>query len=250
MKFTLFAPNFVHYSTGIRALYLLGEYLIDLGHEVDAVNYQDMPFKDKPPVGCRMRFIDSKDIQKSVVIVPEVLDIKTNLPILRWCLNVPGKLGGPKVYGSNEFVVYYNDEIAEVAKSASIDGVAHELTIGVIEPLTNQNKKRVLDLWYEGKGQSDSSHGLDALRLTRQWPPTRMELFSLLDKCEEFYSYDDYSGMNLEAYLCGCNVHIRKNCEWVPYVADRPERHIANPERDRASVARIVEILTKALESA
>jgi len=250
MKFTLFCPNFIHYSAGVRALYLLGEYLIDLGYEVDAVNYQDMPFKDKPPVGCRMRFIDSKDIQKSVVIVPEVLDIKCNLPLMRWCLNHPGKLGGPKFYGANEFVVYYTDEFEASAKAASIDGVAHELCIGVVEPLRDNGKARIFSLWYEGKGVEDSSHDLDAIRVTRTWPPTRMELFSLLDRCENFYSYDDCSGTNIEAHLAGCNVYIRKNCEWTTFVADRLDRYIANPERDRASVARIVEMLTKALESA
>jgi hypothetical protein len=247
MIFTIFVPTFRHNSGGIRALYLLAEYLVDLGHEVFGVNYEDA--SAQPPVGSRIKFIDSKDVQKSVVIVPEVLDIKTNLPILRWCLNHPGLLSGPKTYGPNEIVFYYTDEFEASAKQASIDGVAYELCIGVTEPLTNSGKKRIFDLWYEGKGQSDSAHGLDAIRVTRQWPPTRMELFSLLERCEEFYSYDDCSGMNIEAHLCGCNVHIRKNCEWVPYEPDRLERFIANPERDRANVARIVEMLTEALKS-
>jgi len=247
MKFTLFAPNFVHYSAGVRALYLLGEMLVDLGHEVDAVNYQDIPFKDKPPVGCRMRFIDSKDIQKSVCIVPEVLDIKCNLPLMRWCLNHPGLLGGPKCYSENELVFYYSDEYAESAKAAAIDGVAHELCIGTIEPLTNQGKPRLYDCFYEGKGQSDSSHGLDALRVSRWHPPTRVELFSMLDRCENFYSYDDNSAISLEAHMLGCNTYTRKNAEWKEFTPDRGERFIANPERDRANVARIVDMLTTAL---
>jgi hypothetical protein len=249
MKFTLFAPNFVHYSAGVRALYLLGEYLIDLGHEVDAVNYQDMPFKDKPPIGCRMRFIDSKDIQKSVVIVPEVLDLKTNLPILRWCLNHPGLLSGPKTYGPNEMVVYYSDEYAESARAAAIDGVAHELCIGTIEPFVNSNKPKLFDLYYEGKGVSDSSHGLDAIRLTRHWPPTRPELVWLLDRCENFYSYDDNSAINLESYILGCNTYLRKFGEWQEYKPDRPERFLYNPTRDRENVVRIVNLLTAALQS-
>jgi hypothetical protein len=247
MIFTIFVPSFRHNSGGIRALYLLAEYLIDLGHEVFGVNYEDA--SAQPTVGSRIKFIDSKDVQKSVVIVPEVLDIKCNLPILRWCLNHPGLLSGPKCYGPNEFVVYYSDDFEASAKAAAIDGVAHELCIGVTEPLTDSGKKRIFDLWYEGKGQSDSSHGLDAIRVTRQWPPTRMELFSLFERCENFYSYDDCSGTNIEAHLAGCNVYIRKNCEWAPFVADRLDRYIANPERDRATVARIVEMLTAALHS-
>lgn len=245
MKFTLFAPNFVHYSAGVRALYLLGEYLIDLGHEVEGVNYQDP--NAAPPIGSRIKFIPSQNVSQSVCIVPEVLDIKTNLPILRWVLNHPGKLGGPKCYGPNEFVVYYTDEFAESAIAASIDGIAYEMCIGVTEPLTNSGKPRVFSLWYEGKGKEDSSHELDAIRVTRLWPPTRMELFSLLERCENFYSYDDCSGMNIEAHLCGCNTYIRKNCEWVEYVPDRIERYIANPERDRANVRHIVNLLTKSL---
>jgi len=247
MKFTLLAPNFVHYSAGIRALYLLGEYLIDLGHEVDAVNYQDIPFKDKPPIGCRMRFIDSKEIQKSVVIVPETLDIKCNLPMMRWCLNHPGLLSGPKCYSENEIVFYYTDEFEASAKAASIDGVAHELCIGVVEPLRDNGKPRIFDLWYEGKGVEDSSHGLDAIRVTRQWPPTRVELFSLLDRCENFYSYDLCSAMNFEAHLAGCTTWLRKNSEWCEYVPDRIDRYLANPTRDRENVRRAVAIIEAAL---
>jgi len=247
MIFTLFCPNYFHASAGIRALYLLGEYLVSLGHTVFAINYQDMPFKDKPPVGCRMRFIDSKDIQKSVVIVPEVLDIKCNLPILRWVLNHPGLLGGPKCYSENELVFYYTDEFEASAKAASIDGVAHELCIGVVEPITNQNKKRVFDCYYCGKGESDSSHGLEALKVTRTWPETRVELFSLLDRCENFYSYDLCSAMNFEAHLAGCNTWLRKNSEWVEYVPDRIDRYIANPTRDRENVRRAVAIIEAAL---
>jgi hypothetical protein len=188
-------------------------------------------------------------VQKSVVIVPEVLDIKTNLPILRWCLNHPGLLSGPKCYGHNEFVAYYSDEYAESAKAAAIDGVAHELCIGTIEPLRDNGKPRIFDCWYSGKGQSDSSHGLDALKITRHWPETRVELFSVLDRCENFYSYDDNSALNLEAHMLGCLTYIRKNCEWKEFTPDRGERFIANPERDRANVARIVEMLTEALKS-
>jgi hypothetical protein len=165
-------------------------------------------------------------------------------------LNHPGLLSGPKCYQENEVVFYYSDEYEASAKAAAIDGVAHELCIGTIEPLTNQGKKRVYDCWFEGKGQSDSSHGLDALRVTRQYPPTRVELFSMLDRCDNFYSYDDNSALNLEAHMLGCNTYIRQNAEWKEYTPDRGHRFIANPERDRANVARIVDMLTKALESA
>ena len=248
MIFTIFVPTFRHNSGGVRALYLLAEYLVDLDYEVFGVNYENP--NASPPVGSRIKFIDRKDIQKSVFIVPEVLDIQTNMPILRWVLNHPGKLGGPKCYGANEMVFYYTDEFAESARAASIDGVAHELCVGVTEPLTDSGKARIFDLWYEGKGQSDSSHGLDAIRVTRQWPPNRAELFMLLERCDNFYSYDDCSGTNIEAHLAGCNVYIRKDCEWQPFVADRLDRYIANPERDRANVRHIVDLLTKALESA
>jgi hypothetical protein len=55
--------------------------------------------------------------------------------------------------------------------------------------------------------------------------------------------------MNTEAYLCGCNVHIRKNCEWVEYIPDNPDRNIVNTNRDREYVRCAVELLTAALKS-
>lgn len=244
MKFTLFAPTFVHYSAGVRALYLLGEYLIDLGHEVEGVNYQDP--NAAPPIGSRIKFIHSQNVSRSVCIVPETLDIQTNLPLLRWCLNHPGLLSGPKTYGPQEIVFYYTDEFEASAKEASIDGVAYELCIGVVEPLRDNGKPRIFDLFYEGKGKEDSSHGLEAIRLTRTWPPTRVELFSLLDRCENFYSYDLCSAMNFEAHLAGCSVWLRKNAEWCEYVPDRIERYLANPTRDRENVRRAVAIIEAA----
>jgi hypothetical protein len=245
MKFILFAPTFTHNSGGIKALYLLGEYLIDLGHDVQGCNYQDR--NAPPPIGCRVKFSVEQDTKNAVAIVPETLNIETNLPVLRWVLNHPGLLGGPKCYGANEMVVYYTDTFAESAKAAAIDGVAHEMCIGVTEPLTDSGKARIFDLWYEGKGASDSSHEIDAIRVTRQWPPTRAELFLLFERCENFYSYDDCSGTNIEAHLAGCNVYIRKNCEWVSFVADRLDRYIANPTRDRENVRRAVAIVEAAL---
>jgi hypothetical protein len=246
-KFTVWCPNYAHNSAGVRALYILGEYLVSLGFDVDAVNYQTIPHRAEPPKGCKMRFIESSQVTKSVMIVPEVLELKTNLPIMRWCLNAPGKLSGPLSYGSNEIVFYYNDEIAESAKAASIDGVAHELTIGVLDPLKDAGKPKLFDAFYEGKVESDSSHGLDAIRITRQWPPTKPELIWILDRCENFYSYDNYSSLNLEAHMCGCHVYIRESCEWREFTPDRPERHLYNPERDRAAVARAVAIIEAAL---
>jgi len=246
-RFTVCCPNYAHNSAGVRALYILGEYLISLGYEVDAYNYQTIPYRAEPPQGCKMRFVESNQIQKSVMICPEVLDLKTNLPIMRWCLNVPGKLGGPLCYGENEIVFYYNDEIAESARAASLDGVAHELTIGVLDPLKDAGKPKLFDAFYEGKGESDSSHGLDAIRITRTWPPTKPELIWILDRVENFYSYDNYSALNLEAHMCGANVFIRESCEWKEFTPDRPERHLYNPERDRAAVARAVAIIEAAL---
>jgi len=246
-RFTLWAPNYIGYSAGVRALYILGEHLVSLGYEVDGINYQTVPYKAPPPVGSRINWINTDQIQKSVMICPEVLDLKTNLPIMRWCLNVPGKLGGPLCYGENEIVFYYNDEIAESARAASLDSVAHELTIGVLDPLKDAGKPKLFDAFYEGKGESDSSHGLDAIRITRTWPPTKPELIWILDRVENFYSYDNYSALNLEAHMCGAHVYIRESCEWKEFTPDRPERHLYNPERDRAAVARAVAIIEAAL---
>jgi hypothetical protein len=144
-------------------------------------------------------------------------------------------------------VFYFCDLFEASAKAASIDRVAHELCIGTVEPLTNNGKSRVYDCYYCGKGQSDSSHGLEALKITRHWPETRVELFSLLDRCENFYSYDLCSAINDEAHMLGCTVWLRKNCEWQEHIPDRPERFIYNPTRDRENVRRAVSIIEAAL---
>lgn len=244
MKFTLFVPNYAHNSAGVRCLYYLAEYLIDLGHEVDGINYQKP--SEPPPEWCRIRFVER--IQRSLCIVPESIVLEVPLPKLRWVLNVPGKLGGPKHYGNDEIVVYFK-ELEEAAKAASFDGTAFPLTIGALERIKDLGKKRILDLWYEGKGQSDDSHPVDAIRLTRHWPPTRPELFSLLQRAETLYSYDDFTALNFEAYSSGCKTLIRRSGNWEAYEPPEGSEELWKDEdRDREKVRLLIEQIAQRID--
>lgn len=44
--------------------------------------------------------------------------------------------------------------------------------------------------------------------ITETWPPTRQGVADLLKRCQVFISYDNFTALTDEAYLCGCQVRI------------------------------------------
>jgi len=63
------------------------------------------------------------------------------------------------------------------------------------------------ELFYVGKGsqrarREDLEHG--RTEVTRTWPATHGEYAALLRRSRVIYSYDNISGVNYEAALCGC----------------------------------------------
>lgn len=232
MKFVVFAPDKVHNSAGVMCLYLLHDYLKELGHEVRLYNYQD-------------RKCDKVIHKDEVLIIPETLNIEVadSFKVARWCLNHPGKLGGDTQYKSNEIVFHYSPEIEESARAASHDKTTRLFTLGCIE-VPSVSNERIFDAWYEGKGKSDGTHKDALIRITRHWPPTKDELYDVLSYTDKLYSYDDFTALNLEAHLMGCRVCVKKDGEWKNYV---PPAHwqslILNHENNLERVKQFVEQL-------
>lgn len=233
MNFLLFAPDYWHASAGIRALYLLRDYLTKLGNTVYHLNYS--------------RHAETKVYpEDTVVIMPETCPIITpGVPVIRWALNHPGKLGGPTKYGPNEFVIHW-DGMEETASLAAHNGTSHELTLGLMQRPKIENKRHLFCLWYEGKGQSDGTHHPEAIRVTRHWPPSQDELFSLFERCTCLYSYDDFSGINLEAHMYGVEVLIRTQGKWKAYQPpENIEKFLVNPARDMVNIAAMLDLFNQ-----
>jgi hypothetical protein len=202
-------------------------YLRELGHEVHWANYQ------------RQR----QHEVKGILIAPEVVD-GIEFPHVRWCLNKPGLLGGPKSYPAGTKVFHYCPDLEESARAASPDGTSSEFMMGCIDIPQKPRVRKKFFLWYRGKYQGEiEQHDGEVLQMTRHWPPTKDEYWELLRRTVTLYSYDDFSAVNLEAHLCGVNVLVHENPYTPPPFADRL---ILNDDRNRTAVEKfVIELTTK-----
>lgn len=249
MIFTILAPNYVHNSAGVGCLWRLANLLIELGHDVSVFNYQRGPMAAAPKWS---RAKIAKDIDpNSMMIAPEVFpsfERYKDLKIVRWCLNKPGLLGGPTTYERNERVFHFSPEIEADARTAAHDGKSIQFMIGTLDLDSFQRPpvRRSFNAWYQGKYSGSIEPVPDfAIRITRHWPPTRRELGDILARTSHFYSFDDFSLMNLEAHLCGARVHVWHSVDgleaWKKY---QPPSYyqdlIINHNRDLAAVSNFV----------
>jgi hypothetical protein len=217
MIFTILCPNYAHNSAGVCCLWRLGNYLVDLGHEVQYINYQTNPLP--PPEWSKMcKRPDNTTI--GTIIAPEVFP-EINVPHVRWCLNKPGLLGGPTKYPAGSKVFHFSPEIEESARKAAADGVSTPFMLGTIEPPTDICRGKDLTCWYRGKygGPVAESFitGIDYVEVTRTWPPTKVQYHNILSRTSEFYSYDDFSAVNIEAHLAGCDVFVWDGSSFITY---------------------------------
>jgi len=216
MIFTILCPNYVHYSAGVRVLWRLGNLLGLLGHKVYYINYQSNP--QPAPAWSTMEAAPGNCTQ-GLVIAPEVFP-ELDIPHVRWALNKPGLLGGPKTYGPGVQVYHYCDVFEESAKAASPDGTSIEFRLGSLDKPDLTPTTRKLDLWYRGKynGLIDLGRHTYEIEMTRHWPSTKVQYWELLNQAKTLKSYDDCSGVNLEAHLWGLTVEVWDGVRFMPYV--------------------------------
>ena len=188
LPYVIAAPEYTHVSNGIKVLYKLRDLLEKKGYIAEIVN--------KP------KLLPANYI----AIYPETISGNSCYAntVVRYVLNTPGLLGGDKIYDKNEIIFTFMDRFYPNAP---------KLAIPTIEDFfKNENLERKDNCYYIGKGavnkvpMSDITNGL--IQITRQYPPTRIELKDLFNKCETFYTYDDTTALIPEAKLCGCKVVV------------------------------------------
>jgi len=216
MIFTILCPNYVHYSAGVRVLWRLGNLLGLLGHKVYYINYQANP--QPAPAWSTMEAAPGNCTQ-GLVIAPEVFP-ELAIPHVRWALNKPGLLGGPKTYGAGTQVYHWSPELEESTKEASPDGTSKQFMIGSLDAPNLTPTTRKLNLWYRGKYTDlvDLGKHTYEVEMTRHWPSTKVQYWELLNQAISLKSYDDFSGTNLEAYLWGVQVSIWDGVRFMLYV--------------------------------
>jgi hypothetical protein len=156
---------------------------------------------------------------QGLVIAPEVFP-ELAIPHVRWALNKPGLLGGPKTYGAGVQVYHWSPELRESAKEASPDGTSKQFMIGSLDAPNLTPTTRKLNLWYRGKYTDlvDLGKHTYEVEMTRHWPSTKVQYWELLNQAISLKSYDNFSGTNLEACLWGVQVSIWDGVRFMPYV--------------------------------
>lgn len=203
MRYIIVSPVYDHGSAGIVTLYELQKWLIRSGKDAMILNFT-APYK-----------IEDDDI----VVYPEVvpgnpLNAKR---VVRYILNVPGKLGGDKEFDHNEILVAYDPHLSHYA-----NGVV--LATPVIEDFfTDKGYERTIDCFWVGKGDN-TGHQVtkNCLEITRQWPAKRTELAELLNRTRTLYSYDSVTMLLTEAKRCGCDIKLIVDNEIVDYPLNVP----------------------------
>jgi len=192
--YCIVAPEYTHVSAGIRALHVLKDQIIKRGR--NAVMVYD-------PINT---VIGDDDI----AVYPEV--VKGNplnaKKVIRYVLNYPGLIGGDKEYDPSEKIITWFDEFYPGAPI---------LQVPIYEDFfKDEGGERTIDCVWVGRGTDVGMHPEGCTRITYDFPQSRTELASLLNKTKTLYSYDNGS-LPYEALLCGCEVKVAKGKRFVNF---------------------------------
>lgn len=214
MSFTILTPGYVDSSAGVRCLWYLAELMVEAGIDMKILvytqNFGTIPEKFRP-------YLITGTTQ-GIIIAPETFQ-EIPVPHVRWALNKPGLLGGPTSYPAGTKVFHFSPEIYESASCATPGKQSELFMLANIQLPSLPRRKKTLRAFYRGKcaEQVDMERHENELEMTRAWPPTKQQYWEFLNNLSTLYSYDDFSAVNLEAYLMGVSVMVLQSGIWKPY---------------------------------
>ena len=222
MRYVIIAPTYNQRSAGIRVLQELQKWLIRFGKNAIIPNINiNSPYQ-----------IEDDDI----VVYPEIIrgnPLKAKR-VVRYILNVPGKLGGDKQYDKDDILVTYDGVLCQ------LENTIHLQIPCVEEFFEDRGCQRIVDCYWIGKGKN-TQHPIvkDAIEITYTWPEKRRALAELLNRTKTFYTYDDRTALILEAMLCGCEVKQIKNGEIIDV---RPVGPLIDLENFKAQLNQFIKL--------
>lgn len=228
----IYAPKYVSWSAGIRALHYLCHALNQNGFHAwialhgpkSADEPITNPFLDTPVLTKRIVKDHHRAKLATVGIYPESVDrnpLNTSVTV-RWLLNIPGLLGGALKY-EDDFVVSYSKYIADeyqknsgqsvpvlflpVVDTRELDKYHEELRLTGEYSLLYCQKFRALG----GNPELQGKNVIEIERFGKNGQP-REKTLSLLSKSRELIAYEN-STIISEAQYFGIPVHCVSN-EW------------------------------------
>ncbi len=232
LLFYIVAPKYIRTSAGIRLLYELCVMLNELGHEAwmvvsPVVRIWQLRFwapKESPSNPDESASIPHAPIlthaqvkkHKQKNLKPYIIYSETirgnplrGCRIIRYLLNFPGLLDGPKNFSKKEFIISYSQEIqASYPKSKDV----------LLIPSLNKkafwfsgNEERDITCYYSAKYEKFGYQvfGLPkgCIEISRDKPdaPNQEQIGDLLRRSKVLYVFEN-SHIMTEAIMCGCPV--------------------------------------------
>ena len=201
-------------SAGVRMLFALRDELRRRGFRARVYNWRHL--QDGTPTDIRVEEITARMREGDVVVYPEL--VRGNplgfRHVVRWVLNVPGKLGGDAAFDAGESVFVWHPRYLAGYPILRPDTIDHSLFYrqeGVV-------RDAVCTFVYKRGKFRSIPEDEGAFQITKSWPARREELAALLRRTARLYSYDDNSAILEEAVACGAEVKIVTEDGYADYV--------------------------------
>lgn len=221
----VYAPEYVHWSAGIKILYKLHHAIKTSGREVYLLNHGRSSFRSKWNTSRLVSQLNRERESHTFVaiytesIIGNPLGIKNRI---RWVLNYPGLLGGQRHF-DGDYVLSYSSNIASKMKNP--DGVIPDsLFIGALSfveieelvPTPGGLAPKTYDLVYAQKFRSlggvptvPLDNVIEITRFDRK-SPNREATLNLVRGARSLHVYEN-STMITEAQLCEVPVFCHRN---------------------------------------
>ena len=209
------APPYSRFSAGIKVLHLLCHALNTHGQSAFLLVMPDMPVgipsvnPDLLTPRLTQDIMDVHAAQKRTPIVVYAETIRGNplqAPVVsRYVLNVPGLLGGDKIYPLDELVFSYSQGLCkDIGQDAKM--LYLPVTNTRIYHCDGEAEQRVGSCYYARKYKKKHTETFTppeegSVEIT--WAQSPEELADLYRRVEKFYCYESTSAA-LDAALCGC----------------------------------------------
>jgi hypothetical protein len=210
----LYAPQYTHRSSGARAIYHLCTLLNRVG--VHAAIVPIYPFDTQPLVKVP---ICTNPPANSVAIYPEIIvgnPLRAGT-VIRWALNIPGRLGGDGKYAEHDLIFAFEDRMRPYVAEA-VGCSEHRigvLRIPVINPeyiYPGSDTQRTLELRYTNRGHRlrrkfklPDDDNIEDIEFHAQ---SYWHLGHSLRSTKTLYSYQHASIILKEAIISGCEVLV------------------------------------------
>lgn len=173
--------------------------------------------------------------REPIVIYPEIIhgNPRNARSVVRYVLNYPGLVGGPKKFHESDLLCYFGLEFS--------DGFDWQSQLYLRIPLVDQsvfyNKKQFKAeerkgfLFYPGRYPNGLEEFSEIVQrstiITYQWPETQKEIAELFRKSELLYCVTN-SAIITEALLCGCPVVLLSTPHTAEFIAQNQKALIEN----------------------